>query len=853
MSTSKKGLISLIILFQAIASFGQIKTSFGHQHIVHGEEYRKYLDYGNAIHSYEKGIQRFSDILGTSHSLVSINYINLGETFLEIGDLPNAKLYCESGLYNIENQPHWEAAEAKCYECLGQVAQQEQQYDEALIYFQKATVVHQKIWDEENSFSSPLYLLLGKFYIETNRIELAQYYLKKVKQLNLNGTDIEEREYLGEYYETLAKVQIHEEKLDSAIFNYNEALSIYKEIYGEKYPSIARVNLELGNLNYKKKSYDNALSFYKISHNSFQDYRSKKLKIVHLDTCRCNPILVASLVGKAMAFEQKYYTNRIQNDLNLALSYYQQATDKAILAVKYFGKEANQRRQIIEQNQATFVGGIRVSQLLYQLTKDEKYISAAFYIMSNYKGLTLQIEQKQANFIRNEIPENILQEGRMWKDKLITLEEKVYEARVQNLSSLEKLKQNLAETRTDYATYLRSFRNAYHYIADSVFSSKLIEFDDVSGLLNEEAALLNYVIDQSTNQLYILSFSDKEKDFQTIQLPKTFSKDIQKFHTLLQSTLLPRRDKKELFTKKSNEFYQLLITPLSDFLQNKKRLVIIRDGALHLLPFEVLLENNQMSGFSELDYFVRKFKISYHYSTGLWSNSLEQVWQGESNSLLAFAPVFDNQKGRQEITNDDNHIRCYIRSQLQVPLHHTEKEVKTIYQTLGNTANSSVLLREEASEAQFKAQLKEPHRFVHIATHSFANFDYAQFSGIACFSKEYNGETDPMMYINEIENLTINADLVVLSSCESGIGQLIKGEGLLGLNRSFLYAGVPNTIFSLWKVQDEATAILMIDFYKNVKSGMGYAAALRQAKLNMLSNPKIASPSFWSSFILMGR
>ena len=222
MSILKSIFITLVMLSQTFSSVGQITTSFGHQHIIDGEEYRKYLDYGNAIHSYEKGIQRFSDLFGINHSLVSLSYITLGETFLEIGDLLNAKLYCENGLFNIENQPYLESAETKCYQCLGLVAQHEKQYDKALMYFEKASVINQKIWNKETSFSSPLYLLLGKFYEETNQIGLAQYYFEKVKRLNLNGADIEEQEYLGEYYEALAKVQVHQEKLDSAIFNFND-------------------------------------------------------------------------------------------------------------------------------------------------------------------------------------------------------------------------------------------------------------------------------------------------------------------------------------------------------------------------------------------------------------------------------------------------------------------------------------------------------------------------------------------------------------------------------------------------------------------------------------------------------
>ncbi|MCR9286914.1 CHAT domain-containing protein [Saprospiraceae bacterium] len=99
----------------------------------------------------------------------------------------------------------------------------------------------------------------------------------------------------------------------------------------------------------------------------------------------------------------------------------------------------------------------------------------------------------------------------------------------------------------------------------------------------------------------------------------------------------------------------------------------------------------------------------------------------------------------------------------------------------------------------------------------------------------------------------MNSDLVVLSSCESGVGQLLDGEGMLGLNRSFVYAGVPNVIFSLWKVYDEATGQIMTEFYKNTLDGQSYSTALRTAKLKMLENPATAVPDIWAAFLLVGR
>ena len=129
-----------------------------------------------------------------------------------------------------------------------------------------------------------------------------------------------------------------------------------------------------------------------------------------------------------------------------------------------------------------------------------------------------------------------------------------------------------------------------------------------------------------------------------------------------------------------------------------------------------------------------------------------------------------------------------------------------------------------------------------------------ELSGIAFH--EYgndNAPEDGILYASEVYNLNLNAELVVLSSCESGAGKVVKGEGVMALTRGFLYAGTPNILVSLWKVSDQHTQELMVAFYENLLKGDDYPAALRKAKLAMLADKANHYPDLWSSFILIGR
>jgi CHAT domain-containing protein len=108
------------------------------------------------------------------------------------------------------------------------------------------------------------------------------------------------------------------------------------------------------------------------------------------------------------------------------------------------------------------------------------------------------------------------------------------------------------------------------------------------------------------------------------------------------------------------------------------------------------------------------------------------------------------------------------------------------------------------------------------------------------------------LQVYEIFNLKLNADLVVLSACETGLGKQVKGEGLVGLTHAFFYAGTPSIIVSLWKVQDRSTADLMVNVYQQLDRNNAKAEALRLAKLQLIRQNRYAHPYYWAPFVLTG-
>jgi CHAT domain-containing protein len=176
---------------------------------------------------------------------------------------------------------------------------------------------------------------------------------------------------------------------------------------------------------------------------------------------------------------------------------------------------------------------------------------------------------------------------------------------------------------------------------------------------------------------------------------------------------------------------------------------------------------------------------------------------------------------------------------------------------------TQVYLEENATEARLKTVALDEYRYVHFATHGFASDTNQEASGILLFPHEGSTERsseeadsvheDGVLRLDEVYNLKLNADLVVLSACETGLGPIARGEGVLGLTRGFLYAGSSNVLVSLWKADDIQTSQLMPDFYRSLLRGMGMPSALRAAKLTLIqANSRYARPFYWAPFVLVG-
>jgi len=148
----------------------------------------------------------------------------------------------------------------------------------------------------------------------------------------------------------------------------------------------------------------------------------------------------------------------------------------------------------------------------------------------------------------------------------------------------------------------------------------------------------------------------------------------------------------------------------------------------------------------------------------------------------------------------------------------------------------------------------DQYRIVHFATHGLLNSQHPELSGIVLSLVDEQGRAqDGFLRAHDIYNLKLRADLVVLSACQTALGKEVKGEGLAGLTRGFMYAGAARVVASLWDVKDEATSELMKQFYRGMlREGLRPAEALQEAQISMSKNPRWGAPYYWAGFVLQG-
>jgi CHAT domain-containing protein/tetratricopeptide (TPR) repeat protein len=282
--------------------------------------------------------------------------------------------------------------------------------------------------------------------------------------------------------------------------------------------------------------------------------------------------------------------------------------------------------------------------------------------------------------------------------------------------------------------------------------------------------------------------------------------------------------------------YDMLVEPVARRLENVELVVIVPDGLLHGVPFDALLTGDSEGGWRTQPFLGREW-------TTVYSPSASVYFQLANNEVGETSPY-----GADLVALGDPEFS----SPALAPLPFARAEVGAIAE-FADASRREVWVGGEATEARAHDALTTVHpRVLHFATHGIIDALDPQRSEIVLCADD-KGRFDGHLRMDEIAATSGRAGLVVLSACESGLGKVSRGEGVIGLSRAFIAAGCGGTVASLWPVADESTGRLMEAFYREMLGAQQPAArAMRSARLSLLSDETYAHPFYWSPFIVVG-
>jgi CHAT domain-containing protein/tetratricopeptide (TPR) repeat protein len=453
------------------------------------------------------------------------------------------------------------------------------------------------------------------------------------------------------------------------------------------------------------------------------------------------------------------------------------------------------------------------------------------------------------------LPKNLLQKEDSLLTRITTIQKELW----QESTSAERTKQLTTELTSaedalaQFQIEVRSSDPAYASLKYPVpFTGERVQRE----LLNDETGLIEFVVGEEKSYAWFVS---REKITQAVLPSRAELNRLVGAYRKSLSESAPGPGVADSITKlrvEGRELYKVLLQPFENRFGSLKKLIIVPDNVLSYLPFETLVASSAR-GRSNY-YLLERFAITYAPSAAALAAVLATKRPNSTRAVFALGDPnyerFSENQAKQSVNSPAESLD-EVRGARGLDfrkLPYTRTEVSNISGIFSSTG-STVLLGAEANEQTLKSQKLSDYRYVHFAAHGLVDEQNPGRSGVVLSLSEPNRD-DGILQVTEIMKLKLDADLVTLSACRTGLGRIVRGEGVLGLTRAFMYAGARTVVASLWNVNDSATAELMKVFYQNLKRGLTKDEALRQAKIQMLkgSHRSWRHPYYWAPFVLAG-
>jgi len=803
-----------------------------------------------AIASYQQAINLFRELGDRHREALALN--NLGFTYAQTGQLRQAVEVYEPAL-RIRRSLGDRAGEAVTLNNLGFAYSGLGQLQQALNFYQQALPIvqargNQSVVAITLTNLGNIYNLLGQFQQALNYHQQALGIFRtqgdrKAEAITLNN--------IGGVYQVGLKQPLQ------ALDYYQQSLSIRQTVGDRREEAVILNNIggiytDIGEPQRAREYYQQALALHRAVGNRAGEATSLS-----------NLAALASQAGQyEQAITQQQQALAIIRDIgsrnleasllgNLAVTQVQlqdlpsalQTIQAAIALI-----EEIRGQLIIPSDRTAYFATVEdyyklqigILMRLHQQQPNQGYDVQAFNVSERATARTLiELLAEAKADIRNGIDPQLYQEEQSLIRRLAELDQRRIE-QADNPAQVATITAERARLQDRYRALQNQIRVNNPKYAALKYPQPLTLAEIQQNLLDPDTIALVYTLGE--NQSYLWSIS--HNSFSSHLLPGQKA-----IEALVNGKVRPQmtdpRTSRNSFLLDTAPLARILLQPVINQIGNK-RLVIIADGALAYIPFGAL-PDPRAEQYQPL--------LANHEVTFLPSLSTLQALRQEMASretapqtLAVLAdPVFSGDDPRVGRPSPVLGLEQWSR------LPGTRQEAEAIAKLVPESSRL-VWFDFQANRDNALSDRLRQYRFIHWATHGLVNTQKPELSGIIMSLVDPNGQSqNGYLLLNDIFNLNWQAELVVLSACQTGLGEIVRGEGLIGFTRGLMYAGTPRVVTSLWDVDDTATATLMTKFYtKMLQQNLRPAAALRAAQLEMLATRRWLPPYFWAAFTLQG-
>ncbi len=633
---------------------------------------------------------------------------------------------------------------------------------------------------------------LGTNQLLQNQFSTAKKSFQNSIQLLKN--DAAQSKTASNAYRNLAKIEANENHFEKAKELMEQSRDLFFEKPNGEPRKQAQLYYDIALLDFQSAHFDESqINLKAVFDLLIPNYNSKKRLLPNKNSLYAETVLLDALDLQAELFLAQNQPQKVIESYDLA--FHIEELFQSMLVYEN-SKIVNQIR-----NRKRTEKCLAIYHSLYQKERKSGYIEAAFLVAEKTKSAVLK--QSLLNWKNQSREEKlIIEQMQNWSAVILKEQQKLDAADISKINEAIK-KQN------ELMLLLK--------LKGQQKSTTSKEFDITAlytKLEHDQAVMIEYFA--GFEHMYFFTIENKKITLNSFTTSDSAIPKLVQFIDYFNDSKAILNNPKQ-FNHNSNVAFSTLQFPKK---LSRKNLIIIPDGILALLPFEALItKQSSTTNFSKMHYLINDYAIGYSNSADFYLNAIP--FQRKKETVLGFFPVFE--KTNLELAfskKEQQKIQSYFDGM------YFENEIATFDNFRKNALNYSV---------------------IHLSTHASSG-DLVTPATIKFYDQE-------VLY-SELYHLDMNPDLVVLSACETGIGKFYKAEGAMSIARGFQFAGAQNLLFSLWKVNDYTTSVLMDKFYSNVKKGTSYFESINQAKLDYLADESIPnakkSPYYWSSFVYYG-